>query len=110
MKNPYDIIKKRYTTEKSSVLERLQTSESNRSLSRCKTPKYVFVVDSQANKLQIASAIEEIYKEKKIKVVGVNTIRVKEKPKRRGRGRPGAKASFKKAIVTLEAGDIIENV
>lgn len=110
MKNPYDVIKARYVTEKATVMEQLHTSESNRSVARCKTPKYVFVVSCCANKAEIASALEEIYKEQKVKVLKVNTLMMKSKPKRRGRGRPGATAAFKKAIVTMEQGDSIDNV
>jgi len=110
MENPYDIIKSRYITEKSSVLEQLHTSVSNRCVAKCDTPKYVFIVDVNANKHEIASAIEMIYREKNVKVTHVNTINVKRKPKRRGRGRLGATAAFKKAIVTMEPGDTIDNV
>lgn len=110
MKNPYDVIKSRYVTEKATVLEQLHTAESNKSVSRCKNPKYVFVVDRHANKKEIAEAVEAIYREQKIKVVKINTIHGKRKTKKRGRGRPGETAAFKKAIVTLEEGDSIENV
>jgi large subunit ribosomal protein L23 len=41
-------------------------------------------------------------------VVSVNTINVKAKP-RRVRGRAGFKAAFKKAVVTLEKGDNLDN-
>lgn len=110
MKNPYDVIKSRYVTEKSTVLEQLQDNESNRCVARCKSPKYVFSVDIKAGKQDIKDAILQIYKEQKIKVVAVNTLILKPKPKRRGRGRPGSTAKIKKAIVTLEEGDRIDNV
>lgn len=110
MKDPYAIIKSRYVTEKSTVLEQLHSAESNQSLKRCESPKYVFVVDVRANKHEIASAVELIYKEQKIKVTKVNTIQMKPKPRRRGKGRPGSTAAFKKAIVTMEPGDSIETV
>jgi large subunit ribosomal protein L23 len=108
-KNPYQIIKHQHITEKAKVLQELKTSESNPSVSRCKLPKYVFVVDHRANKQDIAEALEEIYKDLKIKVVSVNTINVKSKAKRM-RGRPGRTNAFKKAIVTLEEGDSLDNV
>lgn len=110
MKDPYEVIRARYVTEKATVLEQLHTSESNRSLAKCDSPKFVFVVSIGANKAEIASALEEIYKEQKVKVTKVNTILMKSKPKRRGRGRPGRTAAFKKAIVTMEPGDSIDNV
>lgn len=108
-KNLYQVIKHQYVTEKSMMLQRLKTAESNPSLKRCESPKYVFIVDRNANKYQIAQAIEEIYKDEGIKVVAVNTINVKAKA-RRVRGRPGFKSAFKKAIVTLRPGDNLDNV
>ena len=105
--NPYQVIKAKRVTEKGRVLENLVNAKSNKSLSRCQTPKIVFDVDPKANKRQIADAVEEIYKEKKVKVVKVNTINVKPK-KRRVRGFNGMTSSFKKAVVSLRAGDSIE--
>jgi len=105
--SPYEIIKARHVTEKAKVLERLQFNSSNPCVKKCDSPKYVFVVDKRANKQQIAQAIEEIYADEKIKVVAVNTVTVRPK-ERRVRGRSGMKSGFKKAIVTLEAGDTIE--
>jgi large subunit ribosomal protein L23 len=106
-KSPFDIVLSRHVTEKARVLEQLQFNASNPSVKRCDSPKYVFIVDKRANKQEIAAALEEIYAEKKIKVVSVNTINNKPKA-RRVRGRSGFKPGFKKAIVTLEAGDSIE--
>ncbi|MGE5196776.1 MAG: 50S ribosomal protein L23 [Anaerolineae bacterium] len=107
-KNPYDVIKSRHVTEKARVLEQLQFNSSNKSVKKCTSPKYVFIVDKKSNKQEIAEAVEEIYAERNIKVVSVNTIQMKPK-QRRVRGRSGMKAGFKKAIVTLEAGDSIED-
>lgn len=107
-KNPYEIIKRQHVTEKSQVLKELKNNDNNASVRRCKSPKYVFVVDPRANKSEIAKALEEIYATNKIKVVSVNTVNVKSKP-RRVRGRLGRTAGFKKAIVTLEEGDSIDN-
>ena len=109
MKDPYQIVKSRYITEKTTVLESLQNAENNPSLAACKAPKYVFVVDMKATKPEIAAAIEKIYSKNEVKVTSVNTLRTKRKPKRRRKGRPGKTASFKKAIVTMEAGDLIES-
>lgn len=106
-KSPFDIIKSRHVTEKAKVMEQLQFNTSNPCVKKCDSPKYVFVVDKKANKQEIANAIEEIYSERKVKVVSVNTINAKPKQKR-VRGRPGMTPGFKKAIVTLEAGDSLE--
>jgi len=106
-RDPYQIVKHQHVTEKTQVLEGLKDAKSNRSVARCQSPKYVFIVDPSANKQEIAWALEEIYRDRKIKVVDVNTINVKAK-QRRVRGRLGMKKSFKKAIVTLEVGDSID--
>jgi len=108
-KKPYQIIKNLHVTEKSMMLQELKNAESNPSVKRCTSPKYVFIVDKKAKKNEIKEALEEIYKEQEIKVVKVNTITNKPK-KRRMRGIIGRRPGFKKAIVTLEEGDSIENV
>ena len=109
MLNPYSIVKRRYLTEKAAVLEKLKDATSNKSVARSENPKYTFVVDGKANKLEIAEAIEMIYAEKNVKVVAVNTITVKPKQRnRRGRMNPGVKQGMKKAIVTLAVGNTIE--
>jgi large subunit ribosomal protein L23 len=107
--NPYQVIKRRYITEKASMLEGLKDADSNKSLARCENPKYVFLVDPKANKNEIATALEEIYADKHIRVVAVNTINVKPKQyNRRGRMNAGRSTLQKKAIVTLAVGDQIE--
>ncbi|NGX61554.1 MAG: 50S ribosomal protein L23 [Chlamydiae bacterium] len=110
MKDPFNVVKARYVTEKATMLEQLHLSDKNRCLARCDAPKAVFLVRTSANKQEIAKAVEEIYKEKNVKVTKVNTILTKGKPKKRGRARPGSTASYKKAIVTLEKGDRIDEV
>lgn len=105
--NAYSIIKSRRVTEKSRVLENLVNAKSNRSLARCDSPKLVFDVDLKANKTQIAKAVEEIYKDKNVKVVKVNTVTIGPKA-RRVRGFTGETSTYKKAVVTLRPGDTIE--
>lgn len=107
-KSPYNVIKSRLVTEKARVMEELQFNTSNPCVKKCESPKYVFLVDKKSNKREIAEAVEEIYADKNIKVVAVNTINIKPK-KRRVRGYSGIKSGFKKAIITLEAGDKIED-
>ncbi len=108
-KNPYSIIKSRRATEKTTVLEGLKDAQSNKSVSRCESPKYVFLVDMAANKMEIATALQEIYKDQNVKVVKVNTIIGKPKVKRR-RGKTGRTAAYKKAVVTFEKGDNLDNI
>ncbi|MBN1915242.1 MAG: 50S ribosomal protein L23 [Parachlamydiales bacterium] len=106
-RNPFDIIKSRRMTEKTNMLANLAASQSNACVRKCTTPKVVFLVNVHANKKEIAWAIEEIYKDRKIKVKKVNTILVKPK-ERRVRGHLGMTKMIKKAIVSLQAGDSIE--
>ena len=61
--------------------------------------KYTFRVASDANKAEIAAAVEELFG---VKVAAVNTINMKKKPKRVGY-HAGYTAAWKKAIVTLTA-------
>lgn len=106
-KNPYQVIKGLHVTEKASMLQGLKDSKANASIRRFECPKYVFLVDECANKTEIADAVEEIYKEKNVKVLSVNTITLKPK-QRRVRGQIGYRPGRKKAIVTLEKGDSLE--
>jgi large subunit ribosomal protein L23 len=74
--------------------------------------KYVFEVASDANKIQIKHAVEEAFSNKKVQVSEVNILRVPGKLRRRGRS-VGMTRSWKKAIVTLRAGqrlDLCEGV
>lgn len=108
--HPFEVIQRRYITEKARLLESLKSLQSNPSLRKCEHPKYVFLVHPKSNKQEIAKALEEIYKERKIKVVSVNTINVPSKQyNRRGRMRAGREPYLKKAIVTLAIGDSLED-
>ena len=66
--------------------------------------KYVFKVAKNANKIEIAKAVKEIFN---VKVLKVNTVNVKGKTKRIGRT-SGKRPDYKKAIVKLAAGENIE--
>ena len=105
--NPYKIIKARRVTEKGRVLENLMNANNNPCVARCQSPKVVFNVDLKANKAEIKEAVEEIYKDQKVKVVKVNTVTVPPKRKK-VRGRSGMTSKYKKAVVTLSPGDMIE--
>ncbi len=59
--------------------------------------KYTFKVAKNANKIQIAKAVEEIFG---VKVMKVTTINMEGKMKRMG-ANMGRRASFKKAVVKL---------
>ncbi len=66
--------------------------------------KYAFEVHPEANKIEIARAVESAFK---VKVEKVNTLWVKPKPRRYGRYM-GRTRKWKKALVTLEAGQKID--
>lgn len=66
--------------------------------------KYVFEVAKDANKIEIAKAISQIFN---VKVASVNTVNVEGKVKRMGRS-IGKRSDYKKAIVKLAAGETIE--
>lgn len=65
---------------------------------------YVFQVPVSAEKVAIKKSVEAKFN---VKVVGVRTIKVAGKPVRRGR-RVTARKDWKKAIVTLAAGQKID--
>lgn len=84
------------------VLKEPIISEKSTSLSE--EGKYIFKVFPNANKKDIKKAIEDIYK---IKVKKVNIINIVPKKKRLGR-QEGWKSGYKKAIISLEAGEKID--
>ena len=90
MKDPYTVVQTLLVTERS-----MEMRDEN---------KYVFKVDTSANKLDISHAVEKIYD---VKVESVNVMNRLGKLKRAGRSpQKGRRANWKKAIVTLAEGDI----
>jgi large subunit ribosomal protein L23 len=91
--NPYAVILRPLVTEKSTAL-----AGAN---------KYIFEVDSRANKPQIKEAVEKAFE---VTVKGVNVIVMKGKRHggRRQRRRITQAPDWKKAIVTLAPDDHIE--
>ncbi len=72
---------------------------------------YTFLVDTKANKMEIAEAIEKLWD---VTVEDVRTMRYAGKVKRATMGRAarsgkyGRRPAFKKAVVQLSEGDSIE--
>ena len=93
MRDPYQIVERPLLTEKSMDLSAIG--------------KYTFKVVKDSNKIEIAIAIEAIFKLAPGTVVAVNTVTVKGKKKRVGRFPEGKTPDWKKAIVTLKAGESI---
>ena len=71
---------------------------------REKFRQYSFIVDKKATKIDVARAVESLFK---VSVEGVRTNVVHGKVKRVGRN-IGRRPNYKKAIVTLKEGDKIE--
>ena len=65
--------------------------------------QYSFIVDRYSDKITIKTAIEYLFN---VKVVKVNTCRLPRKKKRVGKY-IGWKPQYKKAIVSLQEGDVI---
>ncbi len=86
----YDVILAPITTEKTT-----NGSEHG---------QVTFRVALNATKPQIKAAVEALFK---VEVKGVNTLRVKGKAKK-FKGRPGRRSDYKKAVVTLKQGQVID--
>ena len=66
--------------------------------------KYVFIVQPAATKIQIKEAVSKLFN---VKVVACTTMNVMGKMKRL-RGKPGRTSSYKKAIVRVAPGEVIQ--
>ena len=86
----FELIRRPLVTEKTTLM-----SEHN---------QVTFEVPLDANKHEIKTAVQELFK---VKVTAVNTLRQKGKTKR-FRGQPGRRSDYKKAVVTLAEGDTID--
>ncbi len=90
----------------SNVLKLVRLTEKSNKLSS-ELGQYTFEVFKYANKHAIAEAVEQTFK---VTVRRVNVQNYRGKNKKSRTGRPGVGSDFKKAIVTLKAGDKIELV
>lgn len=89
-KTAFDIVLAPVVTEKSNAM--------------AAEHKYVFKVMRDAGKIEIARAVEELFK---VKVASVNVMMYSGKPKRAGRSPiTGHRSDWKKAVVTLSEGSI----
>ena len=90
----WEILKSPVVTEKSVLLKEATSEEGDAQV-------LTFKVNRKADKEEIRAAVEEIFG---VKVDKVRTVNYEGKMKRRGR-QEGRRASFKKAYVTLKAGE-----
>jgi large subunit ribosomal protein L23 len=86
----HEVLRRPLVTEKNAVLQSLG--------------KYAFEVDRRANKTEIKDAVQTAFK---VTVTAVNVVNMRGKSKRVGRGYTFS-PNWKKAVVTLKAGDKIE--
>ena len=86
MKSAYDVIISPVITEQS--MEHLDIK------------KYAFKVATDANKIEIKKAVEEIFG---VTVIKVTTTHMRGKKRRQGRFPEGKSADWKKAVVKLSA-------
>lgn len=111
MKDPHTIIVRPRITERTVQMSYGDQRIQDENLI---VRKYTFEVARDANKLEIKAAIEAIYnsgkkKEDAISVSNVRTMRVLGKKRRRGARSTGYEPDRKKAIVTLAAGQVLED-
>ena len=78
---------------------------SEKSVIETERNNYTFAVARDANKFQIKAAVEAEFK---VNVLGVRVVNVKPKQKRRGRRTLGMVPGWRKAVVTIAAGQKIE--
>jgi large subunit ribosomal protein L23 len=88
--NQYDVIKRPIVTEKSSLLK----DGGN---------QYVFEVARTANKIEIAKAVERLFK---VKVISVHVMNMEGKKRRLGKF-SGKRPDWRKAIVKVNPKDKI---
>ncbi len=90
MNNAFDVIIAPVVTEKCNAL-----MQEN---------KYTFKVNPKAGRIEIARAVEELFK---VKVAKVNVMNYSGKAKRAGRTmKMGRRPDWKRAVVTLAEGSI----
>lgn len=90
MKVIYDVIKSPCLTEKSNVLQELNSTVA-------------FKVHPDANKIEIRKAVEKLFD---VKVGTVRTCNVRGKHRRVGLKSTGKSSDWKKAYITLKEGEI----
>lgn len=104
MRDAQSIIKRPLLTEKSARLRETGGAAAARAEGESYAQQVVFEVATDANKIDIRRAVQQLFK---VTVTDVRTLVVRGKEKRIGRF-SGRRPSWKKAFVTLKAGDNIE--
>jgi large subunit ribosomal protein L23 len=102
-RTPQSIIKRPLLTEKSQRLRETGGAAERPAEGDAYAQQIAFEVSKDANKIEIRAAVQTLFK---VTVTDVRTLIVRGKQKRVGRF-SGMRQSWKKAIVTLKAGDAI---
>lgn len=89
-----------------SVLKRPIITEKSQGMNA--KGKYSFEVSRDANKIQIASAVEKMYGVNVEKVSTLNQFGKKKSRMTKTKLSTGRTSTFKKAIVTLKEGELID--
>ena len=104
MRAAQSVIKRPLLTEKSARLRETGGAAEAAAEGDSYAQQVVFEVARDANKIEIRSAVQSLFK---VTVTDVRTLVVRGKAKRVGRF-AGRRPSWKKAFVTLKPGDNIE--
>lgn len=104
MRAPQSIIKRPLLTEKSARLRETGGGAKAPAEGESYAQQVVFEVARDSNKIEIRRAVQDLFK---VTVTDVRTLIVRGKVKRVGRF-SGQRPAWKKAFVTLKAGDNIE--
>ena len=103
---PHEILIRPIVTEETSRLQfnpgRIRKRHEDKDIPV--RPRVAFVVDRNATKIEIRKAVEAMFD---VHVTSVNTMNVLGKERRMGRY-VGRRPSWKKAIVTLAEGEMID--
>jgi len=105
MRSPEVIIKRPLLTEKGTRLKETGGGQEDAEADpETLKPQLLFEVARDANKVEIRKAVEKLWN---VNVVAVRTSIVRGKEKRMGRF-TGKRSNWKKAVVTIAAGQNIE--
>jgi large subunit ribosomal protein L23 len=104
MRSPEQIIKRPLLTEKGTLLKETGGNPPGELDPEGVKPQLLFEVAKDANKVEIRHAVEKLWN---VDVISVRTTIVRGKEKRVGRF-TGKGSNWKKAVVTLAAGQNIE--
>jgi large subunit ribosomal protein L23 len=104
MRDAQTIIKRPLLTEKSARLRETGGAAASHAEGDTYAQQVVFEVAKDSNKIEIQRAVQDLFK---VTVTSVRTVVVRGKAKRIGRF-SGRRPTWKKAYVTLKAGDNIE--